>query len=138
MLGLKHWFQKMCIFTCCLNTSLLTETEKLSASYIMIQYKSKSLFSSLAFFPFLWWLDLFYTRNLTSTISVAFYVLKFKRREEVVLYIGIVWIVCFCCSFSQRWLGTCSTIGLQCLKVFVAVIQNLKKKILSHFVQTIF
>lgn len=32
----------------------------------------------------------FKVRNLTSVISVAFYVFKFKRREEAMLYIGML------------------------------------------------
>lgn len=32
----------------------------------------------------------FLVRNLTSVISVAFYVFKFKRREEAMLYIGML------------------------------------------------
>lgn len=63
---------------------------KNSATYIMIRDHSKRIFNSHTFFSFVK-VDFFfiYIRNLTSIISVAFYVFKFKRREEAVLYIGM-------------------------------------------------
>lgn len=55
----------------------------------MIRDHSKRIFNSHAFFSFVK-VDFFlYIRNLTTIISVAFYVFKFKRRKEAVLYIGM-------------------------------------------------